>query len=179
MTAPFTAAKYCEKKSVKLIIDIQDLWPEAFKMALNIPIISNILFLPFTVIANGIYKRADEIVAVSETYVKRALSVNKKCDIGHTVFLGTKLETYDKGATGEPEITKPENVIWVGYCGSLSASYDIPNLIKAIHMLKEKGYRQLKLIIMGDGASRKQFEECAKVCAESIIFTGKLDNDIC
>ena len=175
LTAPFTAAKYCEKKSVKLIIDIQDLWPEAFKMALNIPIISNILFLPFTVIANGIYKRADEIVAVSETYVKRALSVNKKCDIGHTVFLGTKLETYDKGATGEPEITKPENEIWVGYCGSLSASYDIPNLIKAIHMLKEKGYRQLKLIIMGDGASRKQFEECAKVCAESIIFTGKLD----
>lgn len=174
LTAPLTVAKYCEKESIKFIIDIQDLWPEAFKMAINIPIISDVMFFPFSVIANGIYKRADEIIAVSQTYVDRALGVNKKCKTGHTVFLGTKLETYDEGAKGEPALIKPEDEIWIGYCGSLSASYDIPNLIKAISMLNKKGYSYLKLIIMGDGANRKQYEECAQMCKESIVFTGKL-----
>lgn len=59
--------------NVRFIIDIQDLWPEAFKMVFKLPIVSDIVFAPFNFLANGIYKRADEIIAVSDTYVNRAL----------------------------------------------------------------------------------------------------------
>lgn len=59
-----------QKNKIPLIIDIQDLWPEAFKMAFNIPIISDILFAPMMRQANNIYSRADVIMAVSDTYVK-------------------------------------------------------------------------------------------------------------
>ena len=31
LLAPYFAAKYCEKNNVRFIIDIQDLWPEAFQ----------------------------------------------------------------------------------------------------------------------------------------------------
>ena len=41
------AAKYAQKYHIKFIIDIQDIWPEAFQMVFNIPIISNIIFYPF------------------------------------------------------------------------------------------------------------------------------------
>lgn len=39
-------AKYAKENNIKFIIDIQDLWPEAFKMVFNIPVFSNIAFLP-------------------------------------------------------------------------------------------------------------------------------------
>lgn len=177
LTGPLAAAKYCEKNNVKFIVDVQDLWPEAFKMILHIPVVSDIIFAPFNWIANGIYKRADEVVAVSDTYVNRALSVNKKCKSGHTVFLGTKLETYDSGAAETPINRKPNGELWIGYCGSLAASYDIPNLIYAIEKLNKKGIDGLKLIVMGDGIHRQQFERIAEETEINALFTGRLPYD--
>ena len=107
LTAPFEAAKYCEKKSIRFIIDIQDLWPEAFRMVFNIPIFSDLFFTPFMHRANEIYKRADAVCGVSQRYVDRALSINKKCKSGHAVFLGTSLETFESNIrTTEPKIRK-------------------------------------------------------------------------
>jgi transcription-repair coupling factor (superfamily II helicase) len=42
----YVAAKYAKKNNVKFIIDVQDLWPEAFKMVFKVPILSDILFYP-------------------------------------------------------------------------------------------------------------------------------------
>ena len=58
--------KYANKNNIPFVLDVQDLWPEAFKMAINIPVLSDILFLPFTIRANSAYKRADAVCAVSE-----------------------------------------------------------------------------------------------------------------
>ena len=96
LMASYEAAKYCEKNGVRFVIDIQDLWPEAFQMVFNIPVVSQVIFAPFTFLANGIYKRADGICGVSDTYCERALKVNKKCKKGTTVFLGTELDTFDQ-----------------------------------------------------------------------------------
>ena len=177
LTGPLAAAKYCKKNNVKFIVDVQDLWPEAFKMVLHIPVVSDVIFAPFNWLANGIYKRADEVVAVSDTYVSRVLSVNKRCKSGHTVFLGTKLETYDNGASGVPANRKPDGELWIGYCGSLAASYDIPNLIYAIEKLTKKGIAGLKLIVMGDGAHRQQFERVSEETKINVLFTSRLPYD--
>jgi len=177
LTGTLAAAKYCQRNRVKFIIDVQDLWPEAFKMVFRVPIVSDILFAPFNWLANGTYKRADEIFAVSDTYVNRVLSVNKKCKIGHTVYLGTRLETFDEGAKGEPLFKKPDGEIWIGYCGSLAISYDIPNLIYAIKELNDKGIGNIRLIVMGDGAHRHQYEEVAEKEGINSVFTGRLQYD--
>lgn len=174
LKAALAAAKYCKKNNVRFIIDIQDLWPEAFKMVLRIPIVSDVLFFPFNMLANKIYKSADEIIAVSDAYVQRALTVNKKCNVGHTVYLGTKVETFDEGAKGTPVYDKKDDEIWLGYCGSLSVSYDIPNLILAVKKLYEKGHKKIKLIIMGDGGYRQQYETIAEEAKVDAVFTGKL-----
>lgn len=174
LTAAFVASRYCKTHNIKFVIDVQDLWPEAFKMVFNLPGISNLLFLPFGMIANEIYKSADEVIAVSDTYVSRALSVNKKCTSGHTVFIGTRLETFDEGASEMPQYTKPDGTIWIGYCGSLSVSYDIPTLINAIKNICDKGFSGIKLMIMGDGAYRQQFEDLASEKGVDAVFTGRL-----
>lgn len=176
LSAPLAAAKYCKKNDVKFIIDVQDLWPEAFKMVFRIPVISDIIFAPFNWLANGIYKRADEVVAVSDTYVNRALSVNKRCFEGHTVYLGTKLETFDEYARNNP-VNKTENELWIGYCGTLGASYDITVVIDALTIIKNKGIVPPKFIIMGDGPRRCEFEAYAKEKEVDAVFTGRLPYD--
>ena len=182
LTAPLEAGKYCEKNNVRFIIDIQDLWPEAFRMVFDIPIISDVVFAPFKHMADEIYKKADSICGVSEQYIERALSVNKKVTMGHAVFLGTSLKTFDENV----EINKPvirkaiDNEIWIGYCGSLSASYDIPCVISALKSIKEKEHKVPKFIIMGDGDRRKKFESEAKNAGIDCVFLGNLSyNQMC
>lgn len=176
LTAPFLISKYCKKNDVRFVIDIQDLWPEAFQMVFKIPIVSDILFFPFRHIADVIYKQADGICAVSQKYVDRALQVNKKCMQGNAVYLGTSLKTFDKNVrTAEPFLRKTlQDPLWLGYCGALSASYDLPCVISAIKQLKDRGFIVPKLIVMGDGGSRAEFEAYAKKSEIDVVFTGRL-----
>lgn len=177
LTAALKSSAYCQKNNIKFIIDIQDLWPEAFQMVFNIPVIKDIIFMPFKSVANKIYSRADEICAVSETYVERALKVNKKVFKGHTVFLGTKLETYDEGASKKAYIQKNGDELWLGYCGSLAASYDLTCVIDALGTLKAEKAHVPKFIVMGDGARKSEFELYAKKKGIDVLFTGRLKYD--
>ncbi len=177
LTAPLQAAKYCEKNEIKFIIDIQDLWPEAFKMAFHIPIISDIVFAPFSAYVNGVYKRADEICAVSKTYANRAARVNDKCKKAHVAFLGTKLATFDEYAIKNP-VVKPQNKLWLGYCGSLGSSYDITIVLDALSILKRRGVNVPTFIVLGDGELKEQFEQHAKDLKIDCIFTGRLPYEL-
>ena len=165
--------KFCDKNDIKLIIDIQDLWPEAFKMVFNIPIISNLIFFPMKKQADYIYSRADEIVAVSETYCNRALKVNKKTSKGLSVFLGTDLKYFDECKKNN-KIEFDDDVIRIAYIGTLGHSYNIKFVIDAISILNKKGINNIKFIVMGDGPLKQEFEEYAKARNINCEFTGKL-----
>ena len=171
LMASYEAAKYCEKNGVRFVIDIQDLWPEAFQMVFNIPVVSQVIFAPFTFLANGIYKRADGICGVSDTYCERALKVNKKCKKGTTVFLGTELDTFDQYAAGTPIIPDKEGEVRLAYCGTLGASYDLTCVIDAIEKLNDPS---LHFVVMGDGPKKEEFENRAKEKKINATFTGRL-----
>ena len=168
------AAKYAKNNNIRFIIDVQDLWPEAFKMVFKIPIINDIVFLPLTLKANYIYKNADDIIAVSETYVKRALSVNKKLVKGLSVFLGTDLNYFDKCQKNNKVVYK-DNIIRIAYIGTLGTSYDIKLIIDSIKILYSKGIKNIKFVIMGDGPLKESFELYAKQSEIDYEFTGRLD----
>ena len=177
LTAPLFAAKYCEKNDVEFIVDVQDLWPEAFQMVFHIPVLSNLVFAPFKFMVNGIYRRADEICAVSKTYVERALSVNRKCAKGHTVFLGTRLERFDKFAQDHQVTDKPRDELWLGYCGTLGASYDLTCVFDALELVTKAGVKAPKFIVMGNGPRRVEFENYAEKKNLNVVFTGRLPYD--
>lgn len=84
------AAEYCQQNNIRFLLDIQDLWPEAFQMVFHVPLISDMIFAPMRKKADEIYSAADEIIAVSQTYANRALQVNKKCKSPYVVYLGTE-----------------------------------------------------------------------------------------
>ena len=174
LTGPNLVARYCEEEHIRFVIDVQDLWPEAFQMIINVPVLTDIAFKPFKILANGIYRRADAICAVSDTYCRRALSANRKCENGTTVFLGTELETFDKYASNKPIMTKDKEEIWLAYCGTLGSSYDLTCVIDALALLNDQ---KIKLIVMGDGPRGEEFKKYAENKGINAIFTGRLSYD--
>lgn len=64
---------------------------------------------------------------------------------------------------------KKEGEIWLAYCGTLGASYDLNVAIDAVRIINDKS---LKFIIMGDGERREEFERRAR--GLNVVFTGSL-----
>lgn len=171
----YEAAKYAKKERIRFVLDIQDLWPEAFEMVVNIPIISKLCFLPFRIRANKTYSAADQIVAVSQTYANRALQVNKKCKSACVVYLGTNLEQFDSYKSEAPALKKDTGDIWLGYVGTLGRSYDLKTVIDSMLLLRDKPYyKKLKLMVAGDGPLRQVFENYATKNNVHACFTGRL-----
>lgn len=166
-------SQYAKDNHIPLIVDIQDLWPEAFKMALNIPLVSDILFAPMMRQANRIYSRADVIMAVSDTYIKRGKRVNQTAD-ELSIYIGTDSVLVEEKIRGI-KVEKEEDKFVIGYVGALGHSYDIKGVIDAIKVLKEGGISNIEFKVMGDGVCREEFEAYGREQGVDCEFTGLLE----
>lgn len=167
-------ANYAKKNDIKLAIDIQDLWPEAFKMVLNIPILSDILFFPMKLQADSIYKKANYIISVSNTYAERAIKVNEKFEEKIIAYLGTDLDYFDK-CKQDNNLEKQKDIFEIAYLGTLGSSYEIKSVIDAIEILNNKGIKNIKFSLFGNGPLQTEFEKYSKKKNVNCEFTGRLD----
>lgn len=157
-------SEYCKKKKIPFIVDIEDLWPEAMKMAFNVPVISNIAFYPFMKDAEKVYKNADAVVGTSDEYTNRAFKKREKNIPYQTVYVGCDLEKFDGGVNKFlADIEKAKEEFWVSYAGSIGTSYDIKTLVLAAKEIENRGYENVKFKIMGTGP---MLEEIKALVAE-------------
>ena len=172
LTAAKAAADFCKKTGAKFIVDVQDLWPEAFCMAIHNKVLQK-GFLPMKWYVDKVYGAADVAVAVSDTYVNRIFSVNNHLNSGVSVFLGNDGDVFDKGRK-EFKIQRNDNELWLCYVGSLSYSYDIPCVIDALAMVNERGNvkQHIKFVVMGGGTLREKFEAHGKEKGVDCEFLG-------
>ena len=167
------AARYAKNNDIKFVIDVQDLWPEAFKMVFKVPVISDIIFFPMKKTADYIYSKANSIVAVSKTYANRAAIVNKDFNKKISVFLGTDLDCFDESHK-KFEIVPFDEVVRVAYIGTLGHSYDIKCVIDSIKILNDKGIKNILFVVMGNGPLKESFEAYAKEKDVNCEFTGRM-----
>ena len=164
--------KYAKKHNIPAVIDIEDLWPEAMKMKLDIPIITDIPYSYFSHDAKITYKNCDAVVGSSDTYrdepEKYGISVPRKI----TVYVGTDLSVFDESVERySREVDKPENEFWVTYAGTLGSSYDIGTLVESADIIKKKT-DNIKIKILGDGPLREAFENKARTLSGNVDFLG-------
>lgn len=165
------AIRYAKRNNIRIIVDIQDLWPEAFRLVLNIPFISSALFLPMTLKSKYIYKNADLIVAVSDTYLRHAASLVRRDANGVVVYLGTDLGVVDRYLSKKKNNQK---LFTVGYVGTLGASYNIKGIIDAIRTLDNN---DIQFTVMGDGPMFDELKRYAKLSGINHDFTGRIPYD--
>ena len=171
----YEAARYARRNGIRFVLDIQDLWPEAFEMVLKIPVVTKLLFTPLRRRADAIYRMADRLVAVSETYIQRAKRVAPADTEGTVVFLGTDLTRFDACREEAPALEKEDGEIRLGYIGTLGHSYDLKTVMEAMALLKDEPYYdRLRLVVAGDGPLRAEFEAYAKQKEVAVRFLGML-----
>lgn len=168
-----TAARHAKKQGIPFIIDVEDLWPEAMRMVLDVPVVSDVLFSYFTVHARKAYRLADGVVGSSDRYRDQPKKYAVDVPLKTTVYVGNELAEFDAGvAEFFPEIQKPRDAFWVTYAGTLGTSYDIPTLIRAADILKKEGRERLQVMLLGDGPLRADFEALARELDAPVTFMG-------
>ena len=126
------AAQYAHDKGIPFVPDVNDLWPEAMRMVVDIPVVSDILFYPLKRDAEKVYSLVSGIIGTSDEYRDRPLK-NQKLDVPRkTVYVGNEIAEFDKGVSRYgPEILKKEGEFWVTYAGTIGTSYDIRTMVLA------------------------------------------------
>ena len=166
-------SSYAKRNHFPLIVDTEDLWPEAMRMVFNFPVVSDILFYPFARDAKRAYENASAVIGCSDQYRDQCETYGIHCEKKLTVYVGNDLARFDEGVRKfASEVDKPENEFWLTYAGTLGASYDIATLVRAAQILKEKGIDEVKVKILGDGPERTRFESVAKEKDCNVEFLG-------
>lgn len=173
LTAAKKASEFASKNKIKFVVDLQDLWPEAFAMAIKNKVLQK-CFLPMKWYVDKIYASADLAVAVSDTYVNRILEVNKKLTSGISVFLGNNGEEFDKGRA-KYKLDRAEDEIIVGYIGNMSTSYDMPCVMDALAKVKERGNvkKPIRFVLVGGGVDEGKFKSYAERVYPNTTFLGR------
>ncbi len=167
------AAEYAKKKNIPFVVDVNDLWPEAMRMVLDVPVISDILFYPFLRDAEKVYKLATGIVGTSDEYRDRPFKRTRRDVPKRTVYVGNDLKVFDTGVeTHLAEIEKGKDEFWVSYAGTIGTSYDIRTMVLAADHLKKNGYDNIHIKILGGGPLKEELEELAERLSGNVEFVG-------
>lgn len=154
------ASSIAKKYNIPIIVDVEDLWPEAMSMVFKNQRIKDVLMHSFIVDAETTYRNASGIIGTSEDYTDRAFK-NRNRDIpSETFFVGCDIAAFDAGVNEhKSEIKKPNEEYWVTYAGSISTSYDIKTLIDAGYSLRDMN---VHIQILGTGSIKDDLVEYSK-----------------
>lgn len=173
------AAACAKKKGIPFVVDIEDLWPEAMRMVLDVPVVSDVLFSYFTVTAKKTYRLADAAVGSSDTYRDEPLKYKVRIPNSVTVYVGNELGAFDAEAQENLcKVEKPAGEFWVTYAGTLGTSYDIATLIRAADVLKKRGVEGLRIMLLGDGPLRPEFEDLSMALSGDVTFVGYVPHSL-
>lgn len=179
-------AQAAHDNGVPFVADINDLWPEAMRMVLDVPLLSDAVFYPFARDAKKTYRLLSAAVGTSDEYAARPRADRETDYPKLTVYVGNRIDEFDRGARSRGgEVVKPAGEIWVTYAGTLGASYDIATLVKAAAICatdertpETSDNRTLRVKILGDGPDRQDLEQLARQLSAPVDFVGYAPYDL-
>ena len=171
-------AEVAHSHGIPYVADINDLWPEAMRMAVNVPIVSDVAFAPFARDAKRVYDLIAAAVGTSDEYANQPSKYRNENYRRITVYVGNELAKFDAGAAERAsEVSKPEGEIWAIYAGTLGASYDIATLIDAA-LIAARAKSHIRVKVLGDGPDRAKLEEKAAQSGAPVDFVGYAPYDL-
>lgn len=156
------AAEYAKKKGIPFVADVNDLWPEAMKMVIDIPVVSDILFYPLQRDAEKVYSLVSGVIGTSDEYRDRPFQNQTRTVPKETVYVGNEISVFDRGAAqNEEAVQKPDGEFWVTYAGTIGTSYDIKTMVLAGGELLRRKRSDIRIKILGNGPMKEELERLA------------------
>jgi len=162
------AVRHC---ACPLIIDVIDLWPELFEIALHRHLrwAAKWILWPLYAKRRRFFLKASGFLAVSKDYLHLAQDISPGIP-GRVAYLGTDVAAYRAaGPVGLRLPAKAPDEIWCIYVGTLGKNYDLPAVLDSSRSLVQKG---IKIFIAGDGDMRNEVEERAR--SGDLQYLGRL-----
>ena len=157
------AAEYGVAHNIPFVADVNDLWPEAMRMVLDVPVVSSVLFHPLQRDAEKVYSMVSGVVGTSDEYRDRPFKNQNRNVPKVTVYVGNEIKVFDEGAEeNKASVAKPEGEFWVSYAGTIGTSYDIRTMVLAGEELIRRGHPDIKIKILGGGPMKDELEKLAK-----------------
>jgi glycosyltransferase involved in cell wall biosynthesis len=154
--------KLAKHFGARLIIDVRDIWPELFVLAIPpaLRMLAPIPFYPFYALRRYAFRNADAVTAVTETYLNVALEDaphlmrNGRSQI---IYFGADvadLREMMEQSDADNQIQRQPGEVWAIYAGTLGNNYDIDSMLQAAVLLGQRTCN-CKIIIAGDGPLRQ------------------------
>jgi glycosyltransferase involved in cell wall biosynthesis len=174
------AVDVARRFNAKSVIDVQDLWPDAFTSLA--PRALRPLLGPVIWALRGNVRRAargcDAIVGVADAYVQNLFRETNATKRIATIPLGVDLAAFDAAAVqGRCErFTKPAGAVWLAYTGSLNRNYDFLTILRAAAKIGSRLGTGLRFFITSRGelAERAQAYVRAQQLS-NVTLTGFLE----
>lgn len=165
------------QKKIPMIIDVRDLRPEALRVVFKNEIVYSVATHYMKLQANLAYASADELVAVSQEYLNRALSVNRYSKNPKVVYIGSIIEKFDNGVEKySSHITVDKDKFYLIYTGTIGTSYDLDTLLLAMEELQKRNKKNIKLRILGQGPNENSLKTlCKDKNINNVEFIGFVD----
>lgn len=163
----FLLGKYKNSLNYKLVIDVQDIWPDSITGP--IPFLSGVLgtiaLYPINIYANKTYSRADGLIAVSDTYLNKADVSNLPNNVKKAVYIGT-----DSIYEGKADCVKVNSStqLLATYIGTMAGSYDLETVIKAASLCQDK----VKVQFIGTGPHELKLKKLNQSLGFPVDFLG-------
>lgn len=144
-------------KRVPTVMYVLDLWPENLFSVLDIqnPVLRRIA----TSVSHWHYRRADRLVALSDSMRDRLLEVTGKRPEDVIVVPQAAEKLYEETVV-DAELTKRFNSTFnVVFTGNISPAQSFETMIDAAEILVDAGLTDIRWIVVGDGMSRSHVEE--------------------
>ena len=159
-----------EKLGFKLVMDIQDIWPESIFGP--IPLLSNyfgkLILSPITKYANHTYAHADALVAVSETYMNRADINHLDNQYKEVVYIGADNLHFNS------EINKLDQKKMIAtYIGTMAGSYDLETIVRASTLCHD----QVEIQFIGTGPHEERLKKLNSELGGYVRFRGIMAYD--
>lgn len=173
------AIKLRDEWGGKVIVDIQDAWPETFYRL--IPgtgkvhdYLSKLILSPWHRQAQHAYMNADAITAVAQTYVDLSGASDRE-QPSCVVYLGAPFEQLDSSLRSDRKSVFPFTFV---YLGSMSMNYDLETVLEAARLIMQANH-SFRIVIVGRGPNEEKLKRRNKeLSLESIIeFRGYLEYD--
>jgi glycosyltransferase involved in cell wall biosynthesis len=178
ISTAYEVVRWAKKKSIPVIIDIIDPWPDGF--------IQHMAGIKRSIVHIGIYplqrktaiafRNSSAIMAISKQYIDWARNYTNEQKKSAYFYPAVQFDAIKKQLeVAKKNRTKKNDILTVIYAGSLGYSYDIPTILKAAQIL-EKKQPQINFIIAGDGPQKTIVEEYQSTHS-NLKYLGRLSKE--